>query len=306
MPKWPPINDMEFTTYEEEEVTFPPPLPPECGWFYTVRRGDTLRSIARLFGIPVQPIIESNPELSPPYVIRPGQKIILPVKVHTVTRGQTLYSIGDLYGFDWRNIARVNNIQPPYTIYPGQKLAIPGVTCTLPTPTCPGFLYKIKRGDTFYQLARRFGTSVDMLLKYNPEIDPQNLQIGQEICIPITAPEPDQQRFLILTSTETAPTAQGYVYLDYAKNFLIAILFDVPDPFEYGKEFNTYKVWLRSIEGYEDFSMYRTPQDVWVVRGYTDRPLKDYNALFISAEEETNVSQPAGTIIATGNLKRKA
>ncbi|NLK51830.1 MAG: LysM peptidoglycan-binding domain-containing protein [Syntrophomonadaceae bacterium] len=181
----------------------PPPLPPECGWIYTVKAGDFLSSIARQFGIPVRSIIEANPELTPPYLIQPGQNLILPIKVHTVTPGQTLYSIGELYGFDWRDIARVNQINPPYTIRPGQKLAIPGVTCDIlpppvppPPPACPGFMYEIKQGDTLYNLARQYGTTVDMLLKYNPGIDPRRLQIGQKICIPV--PE--------------TPTCPGFMY----------------------------------------------------------------------------------------------
>jgi LysM repeat protein len=99
--------------------------------------GDTLISIARNFNIPVQPILEANPSLEPPYRVNPGQRIVLPVEVHTVTRGQTLYSIGELYGFDWRDIARVNRISAPYTIYVGQKLAIPGVTCDLDEAVSP-------------------------------------------------------------------------------------------------------------------------------------------------------------------------
>jgi hypothetical protein len=44
---------------------------------------------------------------------------------HTVRSGETLYSIGQLYGVSWQSIAAANNISEPYTIYVGQVLIIP-------------------------------------------------------------------------------------------------------------------------------------------------------------------------------------
>lgn len=47
------------------------------------------------------------------------------------------------------------------------------------------FSYKIKQGDTFFNLAKRFNTSVSAIEAANPSLDPMNLQIGTEIIIPI-------------------------------------------------------------------------------------------------------------------------
>lgn len=41
---------------------------------------------------------------------------------HRVERGETLYSIGWIYGYDYRQIARWNDIPPPYTLSLGQQL----------------------------------------------------------------------------------------------------------------------------------------------------------------------------------------
>ncbi|MBM7856022.1 LysM repeat protein, partial [Desulfohalotomaculum tongense] len=57
-------------------------------------------------------------------------------------------------------------------------------------PICPGgMLYTIKAGDTFYSIARRYDVSLDDLLAANPGIDPDNLRVGQVICIPGIKPE---------------------------------------------------------------------------------------------------------------------
>ncbi|HHI92632.1 MAG TPA: LysM peptidoglycan-binding domain-containing protein [Gammaproteobacteria bacterium] len=43
---------------------------------------------------------------------------------HRVERGETLYSIGWVYGYDYRQLARWNNIQPPYALSPGQRIRV--------------------------------------------------------------------------------------------------------------------------------------------------------------------------------------
>ncbi len=49
----------------------------------------------------------------------------------------------------------------------------------------PGtFPYKIKAGDNFYRLAIGFNTTIPALIGANPTVNPTNLQIGQNICIP--------------------------------------------------------------------------------------------------------------------------
>lgn len=55
-------------------------------------------------------------------------------------------------------------------------------------PSCPGTLYTIQAGDTFFLLAQRFGISLDAILAANPGVNPNNLQIGQVVCIPAPAP----------------------------------------------------------------------------------------------------------------------
>lgn len=52
-------------------------------------------------------------------------------------------------------------------------------------PPCPGgIVYTIKSGDTFYSIAKAHGIDVNAVIKANPNVDPNNLQIGQVICLP--------------------------------------------------------------------------------------------------------------------------
>ena len=43
---------------------------------------------------------------------------------HRVERGETLYSIGWIYGHDYRQIAQWNDISPPYILSPGKTLRV--------------------------------------------------------------------------------------------------------------------------------------------------------------------------------------
>ncbi|AGL02146.1 LysM peptidoglycan-binding domain-containing protein [Desulfoscipio gibsoniae] len=50
---------------------------------------------------------------------------------------------------------------------------------------CPsGRFWIVQPGDTFYLMASFAGTTTAELERLNPDSDPANLQIGQQICLP--------------------------------------------------------------------------------------------------------------------------
>ncbi len=82
---------------------------------------------------------------------------------------------------------RANPGVDPNNLQIGQIICIP--RAMPPVPPCPyGFYYTVQPGDTFYKLSQRFGVSVEALMRANPGVDPNNLQIGQIICIPRAMP----------------------------------------------------------------------------------------------------------------------
>lgn len=53
---------------------------------------------------------------------------------------------------------------------------------------CNGMVHVIKKGETLYQLSREYRVPLPAILRANPYVDVYNLQIGQEICIPMRRP----------------------------------------------------------------------------------------------------------------------
>ena len=53
------------------------------------------------------------------------------------------------------------------------------------SPACPGtYPYTVRPGDSLWNIANRFHTTVQEIASINPGLDSNNLRIGQTICIP--------------------------------------------------------------------------------------------------------------------------
>lgn len=51
--------------------------------------------------------------------------------------------------------------------------------------TCNGIRYIIRQGDTLYRISRTYRVPLALILRANPYVDVYNLQVGDEICIPL-------------------------------------------------------------------------------------------------------------------------
>lgn len=49
-------------------------------------------------------------------------------------------------------------------------------------------VYNIKQGDTLYNISRSYNVPIALILRANPYVDIYNLQIGDELCIPVINP----------------------------------------------------------------------------------------------------------------------
>jgi LysM repeat protein len=125
-----------------------PTVHPSPGGTYIVQPGDTLSTIAALFGISYVAIAEAN-NIPPPYIIHEGDELIIPVpqskcdgyQAYTVQPNDFLVAIGEQFSVDWNDIADFNNLPWPgrrdvADIRPNDILCIPAEGWTpLPSAT---------------------------------------------------------------------------------------------------------------------------------------------------------------------------
>ena len=95
---------------------------------------------------------------------------------YTVQKGDTLWSIARRFGTTIKQLALQNNLSDPNLIYPGEHLMIRN--------TDKDFVYRIRRGDTLWDIARRFDTTVDELAALNHIADPDRIYVGETLIIP--------------------------------------------------------------------------------------------------------------------------
>ncbi len=106
--------------------------------------------------------------------------------IHVVQAGENLFRISLRYGTTVQALMRANNLTGT-TIYVGQRLVIPG---SVVPPAGPSFTYVVKRGDTLYSIAWRFGTTVAAIARLNGLVNPNHIYVGQCLQIPGTQPSP--------------------------------------------------------------------------------------------------------------------
>jgi len=170
-----------------------------CGTSVTVASGDTLRKIADRCGTTVSALRLANPEIGNGNLIYPGQVLLLPgtilgsdggYLIYIVARGDTLKGLAARFGSTVESILASNpGIKSANLIYEGQRLTIYVSSPGNPPPSNPppsgSQIYYAVKGDTLRKIAAKFGTTVDELLRLNPQITNPNLvYVGQRINVP--------------------------------------------------------------------------------------------------------------------------
>ncbi len=84
----------------------------------------------------------------------------------------------------------------------------PAPTAT-PAPSPTPVIYVIQSGDTLLAIALKFGVSVAAIQETNAIVNPQSLQIGQELIIPFSSDPGDSSHALLPTPTPLPAVVQG-------------------------------------------------------------------------------------------------
>jgi membrane-bound lytic murein transglycosylase D len=202
------VDDPEKYGFE-----LPDPLPPLEYETVTVARHVRLVDLDGALGLEKETLVGLNPELRhgttpaetyglkvpsavvpsfearlaelPPYVPPPE----LTYAIHRVRRGDTLSVIARRYGSSVNAIVRANHLRSRHRIRIGQRLKIPqrggwtGASAVIAAGgQATSIKYTVRRGDSLWKLASRYGTTVDRIKRDNG-LRGDQLAIGQKLTI---------------------------------------------------------------------------------------------------------------------------
>ncbi len=167
-----------------------PPMRVAGDGAYRVRRGDTLGRIARRQGVSVAQLqawnglgrstrIRVGERL---YLRKPGARVAARAKragaatpasagsAHVIRRGETAWKISRRYGVTLGALLRANGLNKRSILRPGQRLTIPRVRGATPraassraVPNGSQAVHVVRRGESLYKIARRYGVTVKRL-----------------------------------------------------------------------------------------------------------------------------------------------
>ena len=162
--------------------------------YYTVKSGESLYTISRKLGVPMNDLARWNKLSTKKPIIHPGEKLIFygdPInnskaqtkatttpkgdkRYYTVKSGESLYTISKKLGVTVSDLARWNNLNSKKPIiHPGDRLTFYG-TLTKENPpkasvTSKGTkkYYTVKKGETLYSISKKLGIALNDIIKWN-------------------------------------------------------------------------------------------------------------------------------------------
>lgn len=173
-----------YDTYLGVEDIIPPS--PDTGFTeYVVRAGDTLWLLARRYNTTVDAIKSLNGLTGND--LRIGQVLKIPTKgtpdgsyfEYVVRSGDTLWLLAQRYNTTVDAIQNLNGLSGS-ALSVGQILRIPSSGAA----PAPNFEYTVRPGDTLWDLAQRYGTTVSAIKSLN-NLSSDILNIGQVLLIPV-------------------------------------------------------------------------------------------------------------------------
>ena len=149
---------------------------------YVVKKGDSLYQIAKQYNTTTDEIKKINNLTS--NILSIGQVLTLPNKqsepsntylYYTIQKGDTLYQIAKKYNTSTDILKQLNDLTSTLLTI-GQQLKVP-------TNTENYTLYRVEKGDSLYQIAKKYNTTVNDIKSLN-NLTSNILSIGQKLKIP--------------------------------------------------------------------------------------------------------------------------
>jgi membrane-bound lytic murein transglycosylase D len=162
---------------------------------HKIKKGETLSYLAGRYGVSVSAIMEAN-RLTSKHRVIAGQYLLIPSKrsgesateqvaLYTVKKGDTISDLAMRFKTSQQSIKKLNGLRNLHYIKPGQRLKIPAADHEITSAESKGtwITYVVKKGDTLWDIARKFGVLVESLIHWNEVKAPSRIKAGDRIRI---------------------------------------------------------------------------------------------------------------------------
>ncbi len=152
---------------------------------HTVRKGDTLSSIAAQYGVETTALTRNN-QLGDADLVMVGQVLRIPanskpVIEYRVRKGDRLGSIANRFGVSTGEISKINNLHNDNLLKVGQVLRIPNRHAITTR-------YSVSKGDSLASIASAHGITPAEIADVNGLRNADLLQVGQVLVLPGVEP----------------------------------------------------------------------------------------------------------------------
>ena len=161
---------------------------------HVVEPGETVRSIAEMYGVRAETVLAAN-AIADPDLLRVGDRLVVPSvdgALHTVRPGETLRAIADDYGVDLSDLVAANALNTsPDALGVGTVLVVPGARPDTHVVQQPQVAdggrsgaddasgsYTVREGDTLRSIAEAFKLDILSLVGMNSLADPDLIKPG--------------------------------------------------------------------------------------------------------------------------------
>lgn len=100
--------------------------------------------------------------------------------IYKIKWGDTLYKIAQKYNTSVTHLVQINNIKNPNLIYAGETI----IVSYNHNDYCKGETYKIKWGDTLSEIAIKYNTTINTLVRLNKIKNPNLIYSGETLRLP--------------------------------------------------------------------------------------------------------------------------
>lgn len=152
-------------------------------------KGYTFMTVGNMLNVSKQPVKGPTSTVQPTKGASGSMPATSPSASYVVKRGDTLYSIARKLGTTVSALTQANRLTNAHFIRVGQVLVVsgtPSVASSTSSPSTSSKVYIVKKGDTLYSIAKRFGVTVHHLKQANNIGTTNLINVGQYLIIPET------------------------------------------------------------------------------------------------------------------------